>query len=608
MSAVWRDSITMIRNGDSVNEQTIGVVTSQLAERTSYLKERLDASAVGEGLMLFSQAIHTSVTEGMVVYFDEATETFKPAIADTSNDSSGLLKLANSAYAVGIVARKLSTVAADILIRGRYRGLTLTDASSNTLSIGHYWLSANDAGYLVSSRPAVAIYVCQVTTDGIIVNPTPREVLEDHIHYKFELRTTAAGTSVCRPSNRVSIDYPDNTVEGWLPADDAIFNGNAPAGAYFGYNWTANPQLSAVWPPQPLSGAYLEINGIGVSLDHVIIDKNGIWWMTNCNSDAPWAEDTCLSSSTAVEQSSSSAWISGEPRPAPCEPVNRRIQLWFTRMVAKTDQTSVTGLKAASGSPIDVTGCSSPDANGYCAGKLVLDLSMEWGRTGNSAGSEVVKDITGYGDLAVGHVTEGIKGAGLISVSGTRSLTGGYSAGSVTITGLDPTAITRKLDVGLVALSGASESVYSDIVHYVGLKNGLATSFIGQVRIPQLSMTIPRVYLDLWFATPTAGTPPDGVTIQYAVVDDADYAGMSSSSGAPGIPLSSMPTSWSTAVQLNLDDVGELNAGNYFKKLALDIVIASNQILLFRIARTASDSYTGELAVINMVATVYDNA
>jgi hypothetical protein len=608
MASTWRENISMIRNGDDVNEQTVGLPVTQLAERTQYLKDRLDASAIGEGLILFSQAISSAVSADMAVYYDETDQQFKPALASTTDDVNGMLKLADSGYVIGVVARKLSAVAADILIRGRYKGLTVQDASGTDLPEGHYWLSAVDQGRLVSARPAAAVYVAQVTEDGLIVNPTPREVLEDHIHYKFDLLPEAAGTVICLESGRVDIVHGDSEREGWLEAADPIFGNTAPVGAYFGYNWTRNSLLAAVWPPQPLSGAHLDLNGTGVSPDHVLIDSNGIWWMTSCDSDVPWEQDTCISSSVSTPVASSSSGTTAPGRPAPCASIYRRLTLWFTRMVSKTAQASVTGIKAADGSPLVVSGCASPDAEGYCQSKVILDIELPWDRTGGQAGSQVVKNVTGYGNLLVGHMVEGIRGTGLAVVTGSQILAGGYSAGSVTINGLDPTQVSRKVDVGLVALSGASESIYQSVLPYVGLPSGRETSYIGRVRVPHVLMTQPRLQLDLWFATPTAGTPPAGVTIEYALINDTEFVGLSSSSGHPGSPFPTLPTSLSSAAQLDLEDAGAMDIGNYFAKLALDVPVSSNQLLMFRVTRSDSDSYAGELAVVNMVATIYDGA
>jgi hypothetical protein len=292
--------------------------------------------------------------------------------------------------------------------------------------------------------------------------------------------------------------------------------------------------------------------------------------------------------------------------PLPCEPTARRLILWFTRLNNKTDQAVVTGVKAAAGEPIVITGCAEPDAQGYCQGKVEFGLSMPWERTTGVTGGEVVKTITGDGALGVGYVVEGVRGTGLVSASGSQSLSGGYSAGLVTLSGLDPSQITRKVDVALVALDGAAESLYEDIVPYIGLVAGRDNSFVGKVRVPALSMTAPRLRLVLWFAMPTAGTPPSTITVSYARVSAADLVGDSSSS-LQGGGFNVLPAEWSDETELNLDHLGNLGVGEYFARRAIDLGVLTDELFFFRVRRSSTGGYSGELGVINMYATIYDN-
>ena len=610
--ATWRNSITLIRRNDSVIEGTPNQPISELADRTQYLKDRLDAQAAGEGLVLFSQVISTDVVEGDAVYYNTANNDYEPAIASAAENDDGLLRTAESAYVVGIVIRKISTVAADILIQGRFGDIALTDASSVSLVDGNYYLSATAAGKLVNQRPAVAVFVCTVTDQGIIVNPTPREVLEDHVHYRFELRADPAGESMLVADQRVEIQCPNADQLGWLPYGNAVFQGNAPAGAYFGYNLWQDPVLAGVWPPQPTAGAYLEYGGTGVSKDHYRIDENGIWWMTDCEDHVPWRDQTHLSSSLCQEitgPSSSSSRAAAAMQP--CDAEGEYLILWFTKLVAKTDQATVTGIKPAEGSPIVVTSCADPTSLGYFPSRVDLDLAMPWSRAANTGGSEVVKTVSGHGTLGVGHVVEGIQGAGLISVAGTETLAGGQRAGLVTLTGLDPTQMTRKLDVAIVALSGATEGMYENILPYVGLPDARASSFVGKIRVPQISMTDPRLRLVFWFGLIRAGTPPANVTLDYATVLNAETTEESSSSSLAflyGSGFGIMPTEWTAWGDLDLEDLGTLTAGVYFARNTLVTSVSSDQLLLFQMSRTASDGYAWELAVINMYGLLYDNA
>lgn len=519
--SVWRSQIKLIQDGEAVNAKIANRPLTALVERTQYLKDRLDAASHGEGLVLFSQTVSELATVGDAVYYNTSNSALHPAIASAVDDDTGALRTADSAYVVGIVIRKLTTTSADVLIYGRYAGLSLTDEDGEAVEDGNYYLSAVAAGKLTATRPPVGIFVCTVTAQGVLVNPTPREVLEDHIHHKFELEVDPAGQPLCLADDKVALAYVDDSQEGWLPADHNVFNGTAPEGAKFGYNIWANDQLAALWPPQPTKSAYLELNGVGVAPELYRVDAAGLWWMSDCRDQAPWDAAFCVSSSIAPLTESSS---SGSLSPL-CVVTSRRMFLWFTRMVGKTDAAAVTGLKSAAGSPLIIEGCETPDAQGYCQGRLTVGLDMPWTREADMEGSEVVKDISGNSTLLVGHVVEGVKGAGLVSVVGTEELSDDYQAGRVVVTGLDPTAITRQLDVALVALNGATESLYNELVPYVGLVSGRQNSFVGKIRIPQLTMVSPEIAIKLWFAMTIDGTPPEDVTIQYMTINAAPDIG-----------------------------------------------------------------------------------
>lgn len=594
----WRSNINFIKSTDPVDDKTINKPLQQLYDRSQYLKDRLDAAAVGEGLIISSQPLSSSVKVGDAVYYDDSKDIFDQALAelDLEND---IPRTGKRSFVVGIVIRKLAEDMGDILIRGYYPNFQLTDSANNSLPPGNYYLSSTEPGKLTNTRPPVGVFVASVLNSGILVNPTPREVLEDHIHYRIDLETFPAAVPICEGGGRTSLIHANNDLLGWLPADDPIFQGLAPPGAFFGYNWTRDPKLAAIWPPEPLGSAYLELNGVGVPPEHVLIDSNGIWWLTDCDPYLPWDASLCASSSTTIPMHSSSAAVEH------CGPGARRLTLWFTKLTSKTDQSVVTGLKPSDGSPILVNSCDKSDAEGFCTGKLELDLNIPWSKTQNTPGSVVVKDITGNGELSVGPVVEGIVGSGLISVSGTKVLNEGHQSGLVTIQGLDPTQIRRRIDVGLVALNGALENIYQGILPYVGLPADRQTSFIGKLQLPLLGFISPVLDLTFWFAVLSTGTPPTSVKLRHAIINEPSLIldGQLSSSATN---ITTLPTAWSNWLDLDLNEAGPLPVGGYFGKVALNLAVTSGQLLLFELQRDAPDGFPGELAVINMFGEVYE--
>lgn len=583
MAGIWRPNINLIRTGQAVDAQVTNRPLRDLADRTQYLRDRLDAQAIGEGLILTSQSVAAAVQEQDIVYYDAANCRFDRARAIIDEATA---RTAAQAYAVGVVIRKLTEETADLLIRGRHASVAPRDHAGNPASAGPWYLSATAPGRVTSSRPAVGVYVGMMTADGFLMDPALREVLEDHIHHRFSLVTDPAGTPVCA-EGRVSLTDEDDAVEGWLSADHAIFQGAAPLGAKFGYNLIRNAQLAATWPPQPTTAAVIELGGAAVSSEFAQITASGIWWMTDCATQVPWRAHPCGSSSGPEE---------------PCPPTAADwMTLWFVKLCAKTDQAVVTGVRSKSGSPIIVSGCAEPDPDGYRASRIELDIDIPWNVAPNAAGAQVVKEISGYGDLEVGPVVEGVLGAGLISASGTISLPLGGKAGIVTLTGLDPSSITRQLDVALVALSGAVEGLTGGLP-YVGLPAGRAASFTGRIRIPALQMVTPRLRLTMWFAALSAGTLPQNVTLSGVLVPPAGGGTI-----LPG------PDGWSgPPVDLSLGALGNLLLRQYASVESNPAagsgtdLGAGGQIYFFRISRSANDGYAGELAVVNMFGTVYD--
>jgi hypothetical protein len=63
------------------------------------------------------------------------------------------------------------------------------------------------------------------------------------------------------------ITNADSSLPGWLPADDPIFKGTAPADAKFGYNIAAQSSIEKIWPPIPVEAAMMEMLHLSVFSD-----------------------------------------------------------------------------------------------------------------------------------------------------------------------------------------------------------------------------------------------------------------------------------------------------------------------------------------------------
>jgi len=536
----WEEFIQFITDGENVEGSVANRTPHTLDRRTRYLYERLQAASLGEAVFLYSQAVETDAIPGSVLYYDAATSMYKRAQAAVAfNVSAGWYTLAESSFPVAMVYEKVDTNLAHLIMIGTLRDFDLSsviEGGDATVS-GPYYLSATAPGKITTQKPAVGVYVLFNRGDDTFhFLPTPRDVLEDHIHYRFELYAQPAGEANCvtygDPEPHQVIN-PNPTLPGWLPADHYVFSGTAPTGAKFGYNLAQHPELEKVWPPLPTENCYIERNGVGLPMlgaprPGVVIDCNGIWWMEDCYGAAPWAPEYpgCVysSSSWSSEYPSSS---SGEPywtcqTPIEYLPANigtrgdeMTLVLGYAKMIFKTSDAMVTELSPCSDtSPIIFLNCDGEPAS---TGKLcaALDLSV-LGVVTPSPGIEVVKGFT------EDTVLKGPSVNGIIAGSGAQ-ITGvgvededwsldeaGLYHGDLQIQLEDTAGDPKEYQVSLVALNDVLEEYDSvNEFFYLHYPSGRTSGVRGRIEIPRLGMSTPlKMRLWMWFVGRSAGAMP----------------------------------------------------------------------------------------------------
>jgi len=300
----FKEQVDHITSGAPGRASSVSQPDRQLENNIQYLKALIEAGQFGEALYFRNAIIESTLEVGQPVYYNSSTRRFEAAIAAAENDpATGTMVATESSDVWGIIGQKRTASSADILLQGVVE-LDISAAVDGGVASGRYYLSAAEAGKLVQQRPQVSVFVLRATADGLVmVNPQIKDFLEAHVHVQMELPAVPAGDCVApSPGGTHVISTPDDTVRGWLPADDASFNGTAPDGAHFGYNLAAHPQLQNLWPPIPIEAVLLEmvrsdsVNGqnqvYGRVSDRLVqFDSNGIWWMSNCYNEAPWAVD-----------------------------------------------------------------------------------------------------------------------------------------------------------------------------------------------------------------------------------------------------------------------------------------------------------------------------
>lgn len=521
MSSNWLHNIKHVNPGEPVQAGVVSRPDRTLEDRTDYLKDRLDAAALGKVLVDSDATICSSVLPGQPVYWNWVEHRYELALAAVEPDASTqTLVVQPSSDCVGVCVKKRSATLGDIVLRGIVDIPELNNAIDGPIVPGRYYLSASDPGKLVKQRPAVTVSVCHVqgpkdsctTVPRVIVMPHIRDFIDDHTHYRFNLVAAPAGTSTTTTVDdivRVSITNPNPALPGWLPANHTVFNGKAPGGAVFGYNLAQHSALSNVWPPLPIQSVAmlwdkglefvgateipLGTNGLAVC------DTNGIWWMSNCVGDVPWSAATVPPAEDAPEC----------PRDE-----TMRIAVVYLRMLTGNDRNVVTSLvkdvtdadavvtaatsaAATVTSPVAITNCADDTGS---TGDLQLNLDLQIAAA-DTTGGQALKGVINRHQLTRGWIAEGaFTTSNQIAITGSRGSPRPLTTQEkqqFNLTTPDPITlhqgilkidytdqlVEREISPQIIRLSDTVERLYMDIP-YLGFPGGQAALLRLRFNVP----------------------------------------------------------------------------------------------------------------------------
>ena len=603
MSSSWTNKVEHVTDGESVEARVDSRPTRALENQARYLKERVDGIENKEALVIYDSAVEADAALGMSVYWNGTRSRFERALAGFEfNQETKILETSPLCEVIGIVLYKHGPEVADILIFGKGEiDITGVIDGGGALSPGRYYLSGRTRGML-SPRPAIAdVAVLHADGNGIVyVQPQLRDGPYNHVHYEFSLNLSPCGDSPTpSPDGRHSIINVDDSLSGWLPADDAFFNGLAPTGAAFGYNLRTHVALNNVFPPMPTESASVtwfkgDMDGNGIELPLgikgvILIDINGIWWMSDCYNDVPWSYQNGTSSSSSSGSSESMSLSVPEcPRD-----MFKKMLLRFAKTAYGVDKTVVTSLQAVEGSGIVVIGCydNLPASTG--ALKLDLDLGLTVDDD-TLEGSLAFKKVEG-GKFKRGRVIEGIRVEDdSITISSTFNRMGDDDVtvhqGIVTMSA-NVASAERIVQPQVVRLSDTKERYYEDIM-YLAFPTVQASSIRLKVLMPHADAfpASAKLKLRLRLLGRTSGTL-SSLTVTYRILSKSD--------GAPvDLPL--------VDEALVIDTSVTVAANQYIDIDSEDILgIAGEDIVYFTVARTAADGYGGEVGLIEAVAVLY---
>lgn len=599
--------LNMIQNGDPVSAETLNRTFRELDGNLGFLLDLVMASGVGSTVSVDGLPVEAAANVGVPVWYNPTTAQFERGLAAAVFDTqAGQLQTAPTALVWGVVKSKSGPTIARITLFG-YDTIDLTaSAGAAAPPAGLYYLSGLTPGGLTRTAPAVAVPVLRCDGGGrVFVSPQIVDVNSAHRHYRVPLVCLPAGDHTPpTPGERHTISNPDVTRSGWLPASHASFLGLAPAGALFGYNLAADPTLSALWPPLPLAGTYLEWDrggdytqgAQGVPLGPkglCVVDRNGIWWLSDCWKDVPWPY-YLTTAGGVVGSIGSTGSLSGDEPTCPRDPL-MALTLWFTRVTFLTEGAAVTSLVSPD-KRIKITcqGGTTSAATGPLA--LALDLSAIV-TPGAVRGATVLKTVDGNLNFQQGVVTEGVyttsPNVTLSSNLPYAYLTPGDTGSPKVYQGLVrvevATAPTLELPPLLVRLHSATEEFYKGAL-YLGLNSASASQFVAEFSVPSDVPSSYQMTLRLRVLGRAAGQLPQ-LSVAYQRV------------GRPASGLSAPVALAAGTTTLTCVTTGTLSAPDqYVEATSSPFAVAPGDLVFFTVTRNAPDGYAAQVGILTATA------
>lgn len=583
----WTDNVRHIKDGEQVDAVVTSRPDRDNEANIRYLRDRLDASDLGAMAVAFDATVAPEVQVGCAVYWNTTNARFEPALAAVVSDPvSGALLPAPSSDCLGVCSYKHNATLADVVLHGR-AAIDLGAFADDPIVPGRYYLSSATPGAMTRQSPAVSVPVLFAAGGGVVyVNPLPRNFLSEHVHYRFDMVCAPAGAhSQPSPNQRHVITSPNAGLPGWLPADHASFGGRAPAGAAFGYNLAMHPELRRLWPPIPVGAcSFFQDKGqdyTGATMlstgpaGLVQADAYGIWWMSDCYGDVPWAVD--------YDSTDPPGPIPDDTAPPTCpRPDGMRMSIHFAVSLFASKYGLVTSLVSTSPAltikNLDDVAAKSGDL------KLGLDLDLTVA-PGSFAGSTVLKEFAG-GQFKRGPVVEGFAvGAGLTATADVVDSTNPgvpVYRGNVSVA-LDPAPIDRELVPQLVRQAGVSDQVANNLPFVVFPGGSQSSALFLYYDVPPAGLgAAPKLQVLTWLLGLASGTIPP-LTVSYRRLARP-------SSGGVALPAADTALTFTTGQAIT--------AFSYVEAASSQFAVAAGDKVLITIARGASDGYSGGLGLL----------
>jgi hypothetical protein len=165
--------------------------------------------------------LDSGVVAGQIVYWNDSSKCFSPAIAQIGFDSAGELKNFDSSLAAGIILSSSGSTG-DVLLYGAIDpssdipGTTMEffldyAASQGSFSPGVYYLSRKSAGKITSAPSMPRVQLGYFSSNLIIFSPRYDGYPSGHVHYTFKLEARpAASQNHAKTGIAVTMDENNN--------------------------------------------------------------------------------------------------------------------------------------------------------------------------------------------------------------------------------------------------------------------------------------------------------------------------------------------------------------------------------------------------------------
>lgn len=568
------ESPTQLVDGSPVNANSINVLLGVRDRNIQRILNQVNALGDGTRVSLLDQPLAPGCSRLTPVYYSPDTGLWTPASYGTTGNP---LPLDPTAVVYGVV-NAIYGSNGDIVFAGTVEAspAELAAVTSGSTGNGIYFLSTVP-GKVSQNFPSLPIPVFMPGPgETVIVNPFVSPGQRNPSFLRFNLVAEPAGVHSSPGAGTHVITSPNTSLPGWLPATSGNFPVGTviPAGALFGYNLAQDSAVAAVWPPYPVSSAWLEYDlgagGVGAGSGFVLMDKYGIWWMTNCSGQVPWPKTIVTNGLTRTVF----------PVPTGCPAASPvRATLWMCKPPAGslpgvTSLTATSGLSvttagggAASTGPLVVT--TVPSGTVDRTGVALRSIQSDGFRSG-----PVVEAIQVIGATVVGSGTP-------VHVNPLDLASPLAQTGTVTITIPPPGGFV--IQPSKVWLNGAGEVNPAAGTPYIQLKQSQVSAYVMRFDVPTGLVGTITATLRLSLFGPTAGAVP---TLSISSVRAPRTLGTSAAIGSPVSGPASPAGSWTGP-----NNVLFLTTGT--------ISVAAGDCLFVTITRNGPDGYGADVGVIS---------